>query len=219
MANTRMLQQQYGQYQEDLSKYGQELNKFNFAADVYNRQAKEYQAMVDAYKALPQVQAYEKAVADYNAKIPDYNKKVDVWKNTGSVTVNIPLLGARTGTPERMYNALASYSGNPAQTQSQRDYLINTFYPGASPAQPTALPQEILAQKPGEFTAKKPELTAVAPKDPGFTGQQMSKLQGQQTLAQQERSDELGLVQRAQGRRAPADSIIGGLLQNVRYST
>lgn len=241
MANQQMLQQQYGQYQEGLDQYGKKVNEFNFAADVYNRQAKEYQGVVDAYNNLPQVQAYKAAVDNYNnnllpqynnvtrpqydAAAQAYNSKVNTWQN-GSVTVSIPLLGNRTSSPERLYNSLVSYSGDPAQTQAQRDYLINNFYPGAAPSMPAAptqptLAADIAAKKPGEFTAKKPELTAVAPKDPGFTSQQMRQIEGQQTLAQQEAqgAGEPGLVQRAQGRKAPADSIIGGLLQNVRYST
>ena len=60
------------------------------------------------------------------------------------------------------------------------------------------------------------------PKDPGFTGQQMKQLLGQQTLAQQEREGaggDVGLIQQALGRKKQPDSIIGGMLQNVRYST
>lgn len=212
MANTRMLQQQYGQYQEQLGQYGQEVNKFNMAADVYNRQVKEYQALVDAYNAIPEVRAYEKATTDYNAAAKAYNERLDIW-NTKEI---------RPGnTPAKLYSLYANAPGA-WQRGSWGQDLVNAYtpyLPGAQPTPPAALPASIAAQRPGEFTAVKPELTAVAPTDPGFTGQQMRQLQGQPSLAQQEAQGDIGLVQRAQGRSAPADSIIGGLLQNVRYST
>lgn len=239
MANTQMLQQQYGQYQEQLGQYGQELNKFNMAADVYNRQAKEYQALVDAYKALPGYQAYEKATADYNAAVPAYNQqvekikpqieaynqKVNFWSGGNIKSNYVYLVGNVSGSPQSVINKLAqpaAYGNNAARLEIER--IKNTYAPGTAPTLPAALVQPVntVADKaPGEFTAAKPELTAVAPKDPGFTGQQMKQIQGQQTLAQQEKAgeNETGLIQRVQGQKQKPDSLIGGMLQNVRYST
>jgi tetratricopeptide (TPR) repeat protein len=216
MANTQMLQQQYGQYQQELGQYGQELNKYNMAADVYNRQAKEYQALVDAYKAIPEVKAYEAAVPAYNAAAEAYNKRLNDW-NTKEI---------RPGnTPAKLYSLYANAPGA-WQRGSWGQDLVNAYtpyLPGAQPTAPAALPANIAAQKPGEFTAAKPELTAVAPTDPGFTGQQMRQIQGQPTLAQQEMAgaQEAGLVERMRSgmNKQKPDSIIGGLLQNVRYST
>lgn len=228
MANLRLMQQQADAYNQQLAAYSKEARTFGMAADVYNQQLKEYQALVDAYNTNPAVVKYNEAIKNYNDVLTPqynqsaaaYNKKLDVWK-TGSVTVSVPLLGNRTTTPEKAYNMLASYSGNPAQTQGQRDYLISTFYPGAAPSAPTQ-PAQPNVQRPGDFTAVKPEMTAVMPKDPGFTGQQMKQLLGQPTLAQQEMqgAQETGLIERMRtGQKQKPDSLIGGMLQNVRYST
>lgn len=228
MANLQMLQQTADQFATDSGKYKKAVNQFNFDADVYNKQLKEYQGLVDAYNNNPAVLAYDAAVKNYNSnllpayqsQVADYNNKVNTWKN-GSTTVSIPLLGNRTGTPERLYNSLVSYSGDPAQTASQRNYLISNFYPGASPTAPTA-PAAPNVQKPGDFTAVKPELTATAPKDPGFTKVQMDALAGKQSVAQQERSKDSGLVSGAQAALKDArseGSMIGGLLARARYST
>ena len=229
MANLRMLQQQADLYNEQMGKYGQAAQQYNMASDVYNRQVKEYQAIVDAYNANPEVIKYNEAVKNYNEVLTpqynqqaaDYNKKYDVWTK-GSATVSIPMLGNRTSTPEKLYNSLISYSGNPAQTEGQRNYLISNFYPGTAPTAPTQ-PTQPNVQRPGDFTAAKPEMSMEMPKDPGFTGQQMEQLLGKPTLAQREMAgqQEAGLIERMRsgGQKQKPDSLIGGMLQNVRYST
>lgn len=228
MANTQMLQQTADKFATDLNVYGKAQRQFNFDADVYNKQLNEYKALVEAYNTNPAVLAYDQAVKNYNSnllpayqsQVASYNDKVNTWQN-GSVTVSIPLLGNRTGSPEKMYNALASYSGNPAQTESQRNYLMSTFYPGAAPSAPST-PTAPNVQKPGDFTAVKPVFTAEAPKDPGFTKTQMDALAGKQTLAQMERNADDGLIA---GMRANTQtersggSAIAGLLSRARYST
>lgn len=220
MANLQMMQQQADLYNEQMGKYGQEASKFNMAADVYNRQVKEYQAMVDAYKALPGYQAYEKAVAAYNPQAEAYNKKADAWNNK---TISVPLgygYGNKVGTPSQLYaeyqNMVPAWrNGGYGQNLLAG---IQPYFVGSLPTQPV---NTVADKAPGEFTATKPELTAKAPKDPGFTGQQMKQLQGQQTLAQQEKAgeNETGLINRVQGQKQKPDSLIGGMLQNVRYST
>lgn len=231
MANLQMMQQQADLYNQQMAKYGQAAQEYNMASDVYNRQVKEYQALVDAYNTNPAVVKYNEAVKNYNdVLVPqynksaaDYNKKVGIWKS-GSVTMNVPLLGNRTTTPEKMYEMLQSYARNGSYAASQVSGNLKTlqqnYYPGAAPPSP-AKPTEPNVQKPGDFTAQKPEMTVEMPKDPGFTGQQMKQLLGEQTLAQREKTGEgeVGLINRVQGKKQQSDSIIGGLLQNVRYST
>lgn len=217
MANTQMLQQQADLYNAQMGKYGQEASKFNMAADVYNRQVKEYQALVDSYKALPGYQAYEKAVADYNAAVPAYNAAVPEY--------NRQLQKAwveRERLASHMNGWMNDFDFHQTVTELNR---ANARYAALEAsilaAKPTEPVNAVADKAPGEFTAAKPEFTAKAPKDPGFTGQQMRQLQGQQTLAQQEKAgeNETGLIQRVQGQKQRPDSIIGGMLQNVRYST
>jgi len=228
MANLQMLQQTANQFATDQGKYQKAVNQFNFDADVYNKQLKEYQGLVDAYNNNPAVLAYDAAVKNYNSnllpayqtQVADYNNKVNTWKN-GSVTIDLPFIGSRTTTPEKAYNSLVSYSGNPSVTESRRNYLISTFYPGTAPTAPST-PTAPNVQKPGDFTAVKPELTATAPKDPGFTKVQMDALSGKQSVAQQERAKDSGLVSGAQAALQDArseGSMIGGLLARARYST
>lgn len=257
MANTQMLQQQYGQYQEQLGQYGRKANEFNMAADVYNRQVKEYQALVDAYKALPGYQAYEKAVADYNVAAPAYNEAVpkynaqfaaqstrlqsrgNAW-DAGAVSAPVGNTGytAKRISSGKWYIDLGNGYGQEVtpygyDSQNKLEYYETAgrgsrvaymdrplFYD--KPVMPTQPTNTVADQAPGEFTAKSPgKFTEIAPKDPGFTGQQVRQLQGQQTLAQQEKAgeNETGLIQRVQGQKQRPDSIIGGMLQNVRYST
>ena len=227
MANIQMLQQQQAEYEKLLGQYGQAVNQFNWDADVYNRQAKEYQAIVDAYNTNPKVVAYNSAVENYNTNlVPQFNTARDAYNaqvNTWS-TQRVRFTGPRGAyyevTPAEMQNMINSGRVHPSSPMGQAIVpQLNQYRPGAAPTVPTQ-PTEPDVAKPGTFTAVKPELTATAPKDPGFTGQQMKALQGQPTMAQRERSgeNELGLVQRVQGQKK-SDSIIGGLLQNFRYST
>lgn len=227
MANIQMLQQQQAEYEKLLNQYGGAVNQFNWDADVYNRQVKEYQGLVDVYNTNPKVVAYNSAVENYNTNlVPQfnaardaYNAQVNNW-NTQRVRFSRGNLYYDV-TPAEMQNMINSGKIN-ANSPLGQAFIpqLNQYRPGAAPSLPTQ-PTEPDVAKPGKFTAVKPELTAEAPKDPGFTGQQIKALQGQTTMAQQERAgtNELGLVQRAQGQRQQPDSIIGGLLQNVRYST
>jgi len=228
MANTQMLQQQADLYNEQMGKYGQEASKFNMAADVYNRQAKEYQALVDAYNNNPAVVSYNRAVENYNTNsVPQfnavrdsYNARVNIW-NSQRVRFTGPRGAYYEVTPAEMQNMINSGKVHPSSPMGQEIIpQLNQYHPGTAPTVPTQ-PTAPDVQKPGKFTAVKPELTMEAPKDPGFTGQQMRQLQGQQTLAQQEKAgeNETGLIQRVQGQKQRPDSIIGGMLQNVRYST
>lgn len=234
MANLRMMQQQADLYNEQLGKYGQAAQQYNLASDVYNRQVKEYQALVDAYNANPEVIRYNEAVKNYNEVLTpqynqaaaDYNKKLDFWNN-GTIAFGFPLIGMRQTTPAKAYEAVM-HRANTTQGAADREYqlrrandLYNTYIGGPAPSAPTQ-PTQPNVQRPGDFTAKKPEMSMEMPKDPGFTGQQMEQLMGKQSAAKQEMAgqQEIGLVERAMtGKKQKPDSLIGGILQNVRYST
>lgn len=234
MANLQMLQQTADQFATDSGTYKKAVNQFNFDADVYNKQLKEYQGLVDAYNNNPLLIAYNNAVNDYNTnllpayqqQVSAYNTKADFWNN-GKITFTLPLIGDRQISPAAAYKAAmdrAAYT----QGQADRDYqlarakqLEQQYYPGTAPTAP-ATPINPNIQRPGDFTAVKPELTATAPKDPGFTKVQMDALSGKQSVAQQERAKDSGLVSGAQAALEDArneGSMIGGLLARARYST
>ena len=234
MANIQMLQQTANQFATDQGKYQKAVNQFNFDADVYNKQLKEYQGIVDAYNNNPAVLAYDAAVKNYNSnlipayqtQVSTYNTKADFWNN-GKITFTLPLIGDRQLSPAAAYKAVMDRAAN-TQSQADRDYqlgrandLKKSYYPGAAPTAPVA-PTNPNIEKPGDFTAVKPELTAVAPNDPGFTKGQLDALSGKQSVAQQERSKDSGLVAGAQAALQDArseSSMIGGLLARARYST
>ena len=225
MANLRMLQQQADLYNEQLGKYGQAAQQFSMAADVYNRQVKEYQAIVDAYYTNPAVVAYDNAAKKYNTDVTAYNQKANDW-NTKQISIELPNRYTSRGSIGQVYADLIRLSNTPNKRQDipgwARDRaasLMSEYHPGSVPTAPSA---EGLPQRPGDFTAKKPEMSMEMPKDPGFTNQQMQLLSGKQTVAQQEMAgqQETGLVERAMtGKKQKPDSLIGGILQNVRYST
>ena len=223
MANQQMLQQQADLYMQLQNKYAKDVGDYNTAADIYNKQVKEYQALVDAYNNAPATKQYKADVESYNQAVNAYNAKADSWSKT-PITFTWYSGNQSQATPQYVYNKLveSANKGNHSEAyvnwlNNNFNYLQNTYYPGSLTATKPTDP----GGAPGQFTAKKPELTATAPKDPGFTANQMSQLLGQQSLAQQERSaaNEQGLVQRVQGNKQQADSIIGGILQSARYST
>lgn len=230
MPNLGVMQRTVDQYQKDLGGYQKEVRQFNFDADVYNRQLNEYQAIVDAYNNDPKVVAYDAAAKKYNAEfeaakpsIDAYNKKVDYWNN-GKLSMWVPFQGNVTQSPQQIYNSVYSIYRGSARPEYIKPYLdqVMAYHPGTAPSVPTAPSMEGLPQKPGDFTAVKPELTAEAPKDPGFTNQQMQLLSGKQSVAQQERSRDSGLVSGAQEalkQSRDEGSMIGGLLARARYST
>lgn len=237
MANLRMMQQQADLYNEQLGKYGQAAQQYNLASDVYNRQVKEYQAIVDAYNANPAVVKYKQQAEAYNAALPSYNEQVSAYQsaiNAYNQKVNVWNNQVVKFTNGRGYNYFT-----PAQLQAELDSRrihpnspngqayasqLNAYRVGSPPSVPTAptKPTEPNVERPGDFTAKKPEMSMEMPKDPGFTGQQMEQLMGKQSAAKQEMAgqQETGLVERAMtGKKQKPDSLIGGILQNVRYST
>ena len=251
MPNLGVMQRTVDQYQKDLGGYQKEVRQFNFDADVYNKQLKEYQALVDAYKNNPAVVDYNNAIKNYNevllpqynASLPAYNqkaaeytaaadaynKKVNFWSSGNITSEPVLYIGRVSGSPQSVIDKLrqaAAYGNDPARREIER--ITNTYNPGSfnmtRPTAPTApsQPTEPNVQKPGDFTAVKPELTATAPKDPGFTNQQMQLLSGKQTVAQQERNRDSGLVSGAQEalkQSRDEGSMIGGLLARARYST
>ena len=236
MANLQMMQQQADLYNQQMAKYGQAAQEYNMASDVYNRQVKEYQAIVDAYNANPEVIKYKQQAEAYNAALPSYNEQVAAYQSAANAynqKVNVWNNQVVKFTNGRVYNYFT-----PAQLQAELNSRrihpnspngqayasqLNAYRVGAAPTVPTAptKPTEPGVQKPGDFTAAKPEMSMEMPKDPGFTGQQMAQLLGKQTLAQQEKTGEgeVGLINRVQGKKQQPDSLIGGILQNVRYST
>ena len=249
MANLQMLQQTADQFATDSGKYKKAVNQFNFDADVYNKQLKEYQGLVDAYNNNPAVLAYDAAVKNYNSnllpayqtqvdnynknllpvyqsQVDAYNKKVNDWSSKVVRFTNGNLY--QDATPAQMVDLINSGKIHPNSPNGQAfSSQLNQYRPGAAPTAPSvptapSTPTAPNVQKPGEFTAVKPELTATAPKDPGFTKVQMDALSGKQSVAQQERAKDSGLVSGAQAALQDArseGSMIGGLLARARYST
>lgn len=225
MANLGTMQRVVDQYQQDLGGYQKAAKQFNFDADVYNKQLNEYQGMVNAYNNNPSVIAYDAAAKKYNTDVATYNQKANDW-NSKQISVVWPAGNTVTDTIGNMYNRIAGFANQGNIRSDLRDWAVNqtnsiksTYYPGTVPTQPST---QGLPQKPGDFTAVKPELTATMPKDPGFTNQQMDALAGKQTAAQLERGRDSGLVSGAQeALRQSRDegSMIGGLLARARYST
>lgn len=228
MANTQTMQRIAGQYATDQGNYQKAVNQFNFDADVYNKQLKEYQGIVDAYNNNPSVIAYDAAAKNYNtnllpayqSQVNAYNQKVDSWSNKVVRFTNGNVY--QDATPAQMQQMISSGRIHPNSPNGQAfASQLQQYHPGSVPSAPSK-PVVPNVQKPGDFTAVKPELTATAPKDPGFTKVQMDALAGKQSVAQKERNKDSGLVAGAQAALKDArneGSMIGGLLARARYST
>ena len=225
MANIQMLKQTANQFATDQGAYQKAVNQFNFDADVYNKQLNEYKAIVADYDAKAQAyntnvyEPYMASVNAYNASVPEYNKKLqDAQARVDIAGQHFASIMNQSGGP-----GPAFYQGGGPQAQKElkaaHDALANLK--ASAPVSPTQ-PAAFTEQKPGDFTAIKPELTATAPKSPGFTKVQLDALSGKQSVAQQERNKDSGLVAGAQAALQDAKSegsMIGGLLARARYST
>lgn len=182
------------------------------------------QALVDSLRQSQEAVAFGGKMVDTQAQVDAANKLKADYEALQKDRPGLDWFAGQK-TPGRVTNAMAT--GDPAKIV-QATY---SAYLGRQPeteglnfwtkeiADKKLTPQQAVnaIRKSEEGSTYATQYHGVAP---SFTQKQMDALQGQQTLAQQERSkdNQLGLVQRAQGARQ-ADSIVGGILQSARYST
>ena len=189
MADLGVLNRQVQEYNQGLEDYQRGAQQYTADVNKYNAAVEKYNAPGGAYSV------YEKNVAKYNKMLADLQRK----------QANLSKAAAAVRYPEQG----AVVAG-----------WIDTFNRVTLP-ETQAKMAALNVDKAPELGMAKPEFTAQAPTAPSLTNQQLAALQGRQSVAEQsmtDSADKQGLIARMQGRARP-DSIIGGLLQNARYST
>ena len=184
---------------------------------VLNRQVQEYDQGLEDYQRG--AQQYTADVNKYNAAVEKYNAPYGAyWEYQRNVAKYNKMLATLQRERARLSEA-ASLVRYPEQGAVVAGW-IDTFNRVTLPEMQAKM-AALNVDKAPELGMAKPEFTAQAPTAPSLTNQQLAALQGRQSVAEQSMTDTAenqGLIARMQGRTKP-DSIIGGLLQNARYST
>lgn len=182
------------------------------------------QQLTAALKGSTESTAFGSKAIDSQKAVDEANKQKAAYEAVQGKRPGLDWFAGQK-TPGRITNALAT--GDP-------DKIVKSAYSAYLGRQPDQAGLKYWADSIRAGTSAQETVNAIRKSEegttfggqfhgvaPSFTSQQLNQMQGQMTLAQQERSgqNEVGLINRVQGQKQKPDSIIGGILQTARYST